>query len=58
MSLLSGVVFGTYENGQIGFESEYHIGVKHGLYRVWYKNGQLKEKKTFNYGNLNEIYRE
>jgi len=39
-----------YENGQAQFMQQYLNGVKHGEYKDWYKNGQLRTMGYFNMG--------
>ena len=39
-----------YDNGQVQFTQEYFNEIKHGEYKDWYKNGQLRTVGYYNMG--------
>lgn len=39
-----------YDNGQAQFMQQYVNGIKHGEYKDWYKNGQIRTMGFFNMG--------
>jgi antitoxin component YwqK of YwqJK toxin-antitoxin module len=51
--LLTGIVFGTYKNGQLEFEENYVNGIQEGVEKTWYKNGQLMFEENYQNGMLN-----
>jgi antitoxin component YwqK of YwqJK toxin-antitoxin module len=51
----SGIVFQTYENGQISFEEQVHNG-KGVSYKSWYKNGKLEHDENENLGIKKDFY--
>ena len=57
MSLLSGVVFNIYENGQLSFENTYEDGRLNGLCKEWHENGLLKSEGYFISGEENGLHK-
>lgn len=50
---LSGLVFWSYENGQLAYERNYKDGLLHGISKSWYENGQRSSVGNFLNEKLN-----
>ena len=51
---LSGLVFWSYQNGQLAYERNYKDGLLHGISKSWYENGQLSSLGNFLNEKLND----
>ena len=51
----SGQVFSLHQNGQKKVEGTMKDGIPDGLYTIWYKNGNKKEKGTWKVGKYKLI---
>ena len=56
--LLTGVVFGNFNNGKLEFEENYKDGLKNGFDRQWTKNGQLVYERSYINGKRNGTYKD
>jgi len=56
-TLFSGIVFSTYDNGQLKGEVPVEDGKKNGLSRMWHENGQLFRKVNYKAGKKEGVGR-
>ena len=57
VTLLNGVVYAAYENGQLEFERNIKEGKRDGLQRRWHKNGQLEYEQNYKDGKPDGLHR-
>jgi antitoxin component YwqK of YwqJK toxin-antitoxin module len=55
--LLTGIVFGSFEDGTLQYEESYKNGKKDGVDKFWYSNGQLRWESYYVNGKIDGVER-